>query len=171
MKFDLDRATTKLTKDSLIPLRNAAGTNVAVLWGKVWLTQEGDRKDYELRAGESFLIRAQGVTLIGALEDAAVSVLEPCRDGEPLRAAWTASTAPPLVSPQWGSDRYVSSEELESYKRQASELRTRYIGDLLTRFVRAVKRVVARRRDQSTTLSTEPRRNRWRDERDRLYLP
>ena len=80
MKFDLDQSTFQLTQGNLISLPNAEGSTVAVLWGKVWLTQDGDRRDYELNAGESFTIRGDGLILISAFENTALTVLNPCED-------------------------------------------------------------------------------------------
>jgi predicted ABC-class ATPase len=123
MKFDLDQASIGLAKAAHLRLHDAAGSTVAVLWGAVWLTQEDDSRDYELRAGESMVIRAGGVTLVTAFSDSAVSVLEPCDE----RAT---SQAEPK--------RELSAAELEHHTKRAKQLRNQYAGLLLARVKRAV---------------------------------
>ncbi|MEO6021788.1 MAG: DUF2917 domain-containing protein, partial [Burkholderiales bacterium] len=83
--FDLDQGTIKLTQGGLIRLREGMDSIVAVLWGKIWLTQDGDRRDYELGAEESCVIRTGGLTLISALEDSSITILQPCDDHENMR--------------------------------------------------------------------------------------
>ena len=78
MEIDLDEITIQLTKGNLISLPDAEGSTVAVLWGSVWITQDGVRRDYELKAGESFTIRGDGKILISAFENSALTILQPC---------------------------------------------------------------------------------------------
>ncbi|HEV8644028.1 MAG TPA: DUF2917 domain-containing protein [Burkholderiales bacterium] len=78
MKIDLDEITIQLTKGNLISLPDAEGSTVAVLWGSVWITQEGIWRDYELNDGESFTSRGDGKILISAFENSALTILQPC---------------------------------------------------------------------------------------------
>ena len=80
MKFDLDQCTIQLAKGNLISLPDAEGSTVAVLWGSVWLTQDGDSRDYEVNSGESFTIRGDGLVLISAFENTALTVLQLCEN-------------------------------------------------------------------------------------------
>jgi hypothetical protein len=80
MKFDLDQSTIELAQGKLVSLADAEGSTVAVLWGKVWLTQDGDRRDYDLSAGDSFTINGDGLILVSALENSALTILQPCTD-------------------------------------------------------------------------------------------
>ena len=80
MKFDLDQCTIQLTKGNLISLPDAEGSIVAVLWGSVWLTQNGHRRDYEVNAGESFTIRGDGLVLISAFENSTLTILQHCEN-------------------------------------------------------------------------------------------
>lgn len=86
MEIDLDEITIQLTKANLISLPDAEGSTVAVLWGSVWITQDGILRDYELNAGESFTIRGDGKILISAFENSALAILQPCGNAaEPIR--------------------------------------------------------------------------------------
>lgn len=86
MKIDLDEITIQLTKGNLISLPAAERSTVAVLWGSVWITQDGILRDYELSTGESFTIRGDGKILISAFENSALTILQPCGNAaEPIR--------------------------------------------------------------------------------------
>lgn len=76
MDIDLDQITIPLAKGSLISLPHAEGSTVAVLWGSVWITQDGIRRDYQLNGGESFAIRGDGRILISAFERSALTILQ-----------------------------------------------------------------------------------------------
>ncbi|QEM68994.1 DUF2917 domain-containing protein [Geobacter sp. FeAm09] len=53
--------------------------------GSVWLTRYDDPRDYFLKPGEAFAVRAPGAVVIEALEDAAISLEYPGA-GRPARA-------------------------------------------------------------------------------------
>lgn len=59
----------------LIRLEDAAGTRLRVLRGSVWITQEGDRKDYYLTG--TFTLDRPGLALVHALEPAELGVWQP----------------------------------------------------------------------------------------------
>jgi hypothetical protein len=61
------------------PLRDES---IRCLRGAVWITCEGQREDVVLTAGDEWKLPIAGVTLVGALSDAIVSV-----GAEPLKAA------------------------------------------------------------------------------------
>lgn len=82
MKNDLDGRAIQLKKDELISLPDANGSTVAVLWGSVWLTQDGKPRDYELNAGDSFTVRDDARVVVSAFENAGVSILLPCNTNE-----------------------------------------------------------------------------------------
>lgn len=86
MEIDLGEISIELSNSDLISLPDAEGSTVAVLWGSVWITQDGIRRDYELNAGESFTIRGDGKILISAFENSALTILQPCSNAaEPSR--------------------------------------------------------------------------------------
>jgi hypothetical protein len=166
MKFDLDQATIKLKPGGVIPLRAAAGSTVSVLWGSIWLTQEGDGRDYELRAGESFVVRAGGLTLIDAFDAAAVTILEPWGErarGGPAEEQRTYFESSPVS--------YISAGESQRYQQQAREMRAMYVERLVARALRTLARTVNRWRQRLASSWEKGARALWRDERNRLWLP
>ena len=174
MKFDLDQATIKLKQGSVMPLRAAAGSTVSVLWGNIWLTQEGDGRDYELRAGESFLVRAGGLTLIDALDPAAITILEPW--DEPARSRIDRADRSGSAERQrasFESDHvgYLGASESERYQWQARELRAMYIERFQVRVVRTLGRTLNRWREYLASSWEKSARALWGDERNRLWLP
>jgi hypothetical protein len=77
MNVDLNQAGIAVQKHRSLPIRSAPGTQVLVLLGCVWITQEGDRRDYILSSGETMVVSRSGLTLLTALEDSSVSLLQP----------------------------------------------------------------------------------------------
>jgi Protein of unknown function (DUF2917) len=171
MKFDLDQSTIQLTEGNLISLPDAEGSTVAVLWGSVWLTQDGDSRDYELNAGESLTIRGDGQTVISAFENSAITILQPCEDvalsakrGESVDHA----TAHRNTNGK-GGVRYLSGDELDQYKRNAHELRARYIASLFTSLGRALRHGFTKLGDYAVASWLNNTRRQWTEPRRRLY--
>ena len=174
MKFDLDQATIKLKPSGVIPLRDAAGSTVSVLWGNIWLTQEGDGRDYQLRGGESLVIRAGGLTLIDAFDTAAVTILEPCDERARSRTKrWNRSGSANRQRTSFESDhvRYIGASESQRYQWQAQELRAMYIERFAARTVRALARTLNGWREYLASSWEKGARALWQDERNRLWLP
>jgi hypothetical protein len=63
-----------LRKGELLLVREAAGSTVTVHAGAVWLTEQDNPRDVELRSGQSFTLARPGLALLEAFGDAAVSV-------------------------------------------------------------------------------------------------
>ena len=55
------------------------GMHVRVTRGRVWLTQEGDPKDYVLSAGEAMELKTKGPVVLYGLTDASFQVDTPAR--------------------------------------------------------------------------------------------
>lgn len=121
MNIDLDRATVKLDRGHAHQLRNRRGSIIVVSWGTVWITQAGDRQDHILAAGEAFTINARGITLVHALQDAAISVLEPgtCHDAGAAR-------------------RSLNSFDVRQIQREARRLRAERMNALMAKAGRAL---------------------------------
>ena len=49
-----------------LPLAHARGARVRSLRGTLWITQEDDREDHIVNAGESFTVDRDGTTLVSA---------------------------------------------------------------------------------------------------------
>ena len=132
MKFDLDLSTIQLTEGDLISLPDAKGSTVAVLWGSVWLTQNGDSRDYEVNGGESFTIRGDGRIVISAFENSAVTILQPCDEASRATARGNTDNGYAV--------RYISGNELQRYTRIAHELRAQHVARLMKSLWNALRR-------------------------------
>jgi hypothetical protein len=77
MQIALTQANIALEAHHAMTLTDAAGAEVGVLAGQVWLTMDGDLRDIFLRPGEVHSIERGGLTLINALEPSLVHVQPP----------------------------------------------------------------------------------------------
>ena len=75
MQLEIDSSTLTLARDTLLSVQNGPGTRLLVRSGSIWVTQEGESKDSVVRAGQVFMIRKAGRTVISALEAATVSLI------------------------------------------------------------------------------------------------
>ncbi len=157
MKFDLDQSTVQLTEGNLISLPDAKGSTIAVLWGSVWLTQDGDRRDHEVNAGELFNVSGGGMVVISAFENSALTILQPC--------AGNARSTPNGNA----NDRTIAYEELQHYKRNAQKLRADYIASLFTSLGKAFRRGFSKLADYAVALRLKNARRQWSEPRHRLY--
>jgi Protein of unknown function (DUF2917) len=134
MKFDVDQSTIQLSRGNLISLPQASGSTVAVLWGFVWLTQDGHHRDYELRAGDSFTIRDDGMIVISAFENSALTILQPCEDVAISPTKLSENTDRTTVHRKANDTdgvRYISADELQQFKDDAHKLRAIYVASLI----------------------------------------
>jgi hypothetical protein len=58
-----------------VPLSDMRGTTLRVTRGMVWITQENDTQDIVLRAGDTWTIEKNGLTIVEAQQDATVCAL------------------------------------------------------------------------------------------------
>jgi hypothetical protein len=84
--------TLDLPGGSLVPFTSAPGERVRVLYGRVWLTAEGDTRDAFLASGEEVSLASRGLAVIEALGPARVELIEPVRG-----PSWLALAAAALV--------------------------------------------------------------------------
>ena len=66
-----------MTRGSVLRIDDEPGTSIRVWWGALWVTQEGDARDYYLTAGESFTVGCRGTTIATAMHQAHISVVAP----------------------------------------------------------------------------------------------
>jgi ferric-dicitrate binding protein FerR (iron transport regulator) len=71
------RHTLDLGEGNLLRIDDGAGVLVSVLRGAIWITQEGDRRDVLLAAGQSVRIENDGLTLIQGLAPSALTLSAP----------------------------------------------------------------------------------------------
>ena len=162
MKFDLDQSTIQLTEGNLISLPDAKGSTVAVLWGSVWLTQDGDSRDYEINAGESFTIRGNGLVIVSAFEQTALTVLQPCEDASRATAHGKTDDRHAV--------RYLSGNELQHYTRIAHELRAQYVASSMGSLGNALRRGLATLGHYASELRLKNLTGLRSDLRNHLYM-
>lgn len=79
MNLELDGNGLCLKKRQLLKVHGGIGHAIVCHSGSVWLTQDGDRRDIVLEAGESFALDRSGLVLLQALEQSAISIAAPAR--------------------------------------------------------------------------------------------
>jgi Protein of unknown function (DUF2917) len=87
MDADLLCAGQKLAKGGLFLIHDGRGRRVECLAGCLWLTQERDRRDIVLEAGEGFTVERAGDTILNALSDSCFVVLDAGRADAVARSA------------------------------------------------------------------------------------
>jgi hypothetical protein len=83
MDTSLSMAFEQLADGSLLTLREAQGRGVAVFSGCLWITQEGDRRDLFVAAGDSLRFDRAGLVVMQALADTRLLLLEPIEASAP----------------------------------------------------------------------------------------
>lgn len=113
----MSQGSIELLPGKPLSLRDAAGRYIGVVSGTVWVTQEGDARDYVVGAGEHFRFDRGGHALVMSLNGTAKLVLENGLIGE--RKAESPVIA--VTRDDW----YVHLPRLE---REARRLRDEAIG-------------------------------------------
>lgn len=83
--------TVDLGYDQLLVLESRPGTKVRVLYGGLWLTEEGAAQDVFAGSGDEVALKMRGRALIEGLGVARVQVIEPRRGLQVL--AWLRALA------------------------------------------------------------------------------
>jgi len=96
MKVDLTQLTLRLESGASLKLRDARGVVIRAARGVLWITQEGDSRDYSLGMLERFTVTCDGLTLIGAVTQAEVRI-EPPADAARQEARHEERTAAPVT--------------------------------------------------------------------------
>ena len=82
--------TLDLPSGSLVPFTSVPGERVRVLYGRIWMTVEGDTGDTFLASGEEVSLASRGLAVIEALGPARVEVLETVRGPSRIARAVSA---------------------------------------------------------------------------------
>lgn len=70
--------TVELRKGETWRLENdLRGLSVVSMEGMLWITQEGDLKDYVLQPGQRFVVARRGSVVVGACTDARLRIAPP----------------------------------------------------------------------------------------------
>lgn len=126
MYVDLAQAGVVIEKQQSVPIRSGPGTQILVLMGCVWVTQEGDARDHVLSTGEAMVLSKTGLALVMALEGSMVSVVKPEESN-----AWPAKPHIP------------GGETLELLAKRAKQMRSEYIGQLVSHMGQKLGRAVS----------------------------
>jgi hypothetical protein len=63
-----------IPRGTVLRIRDGAGMVLETVAGSIWVTQEGDIRDFELNPGDSRRFEQDGLTLVHALRDAQLRV-------------------------------------------------------------------------------------------------
>lgn len=75
MIIETDISRLNLNAGELVRLPKAAGVTVALMSGRVWLTQDHDSRDIVLSRGDSFEIEGNDLVLVTAFEPTCVAII------------------------------------------------------------------------------------------------
>jgi Protein of unknown function (DUF2917) len=98
MVFDLKQVVIELEYRGIVPVKDAVGTRIDCLRGRIWITEHRSTGDIVLEAGESYEISRGGIALVQALREALVALRAPAvtQVGAGL-AAWFRAAWNPLA--------------------------------------------------------------------------
>ena len=68
-----------MPRGSVLRVQDGEGITLHVWSGSLWITQEGDRQDYYVRAGHAFSLDRGGLALVSATRRALVTMTTPAR--------------------------------------------------------------------------------------------
>jgi hypothetical protein len=83
--------TIDLDHEPMLILHGRPGTQVRVVYGGVWLTEDGDHRDHFPHDGEAVTLAGRGTAVIQALGVARIQI------SEPMRARWSRRLAAALA--------------------------------------------------------------------------
>lgn len=108
--------TIDLAPRDNLPLRDARGTILRVNRGSLWITQEDDTQDIVLRAGDTWVVERDGLTIVEAQSDTSL-----CVGGANVDAAIAARTgARRGTTARWASIRHALTAFLTAAEARRS---------------------------------------------------
>lgn len=81
MHLELDTPRFALEPGQVVSLDDACGALIEPSGGRLWITEEGESKDFVVRPGETFVVSRAGRTVVQAVESAWITLREgvlPC---------------------------------------------------------------------------------------------
>ena len=94
MNLELNADGVCLKRRQLLKVRGGIGHAIVCHSGSIWLTQDRDRRDIVLEAGESFALDRTGLVLVQALEQSAISIATPVPGARALARRATGIASP-----------------------------------------------------------------------------
>lgn len=76
MNLRLDAPVLSLAPGQLVALDDACGTRIQPERGTVWITEEGEPRDFVVGPGQAFLVRRAGRTLMQAIDASLVALCD-----------------------------------------------------------------------------------------------
>ena len=73
MNLKLESPVLALEAGQVLTLDDARGTRIQPRQGSVWITEEGEPQDFIVEAGQAFVVKRHGRTLVQALVDSRVA--------------------------------------------------------------------------------------------------
>jgi len=146
MNTDIDKEVLTLGRNRNLSLHGADGSCLHVHWGRVWVTRNGDTKDYIVDAGQSLAIDRIGTTLVSAMSDAGLSILQRCVGEKQQTAASMPSVGDHAAVGGDDATRafdivFPSVDDLDRHVAQAKQLRARYFTQALQQGWNAVRAI------------------------------
>lgn len=80
------KRAVRMARGAFARVVDGKGAIVSVWDGALWITQEGDRRDYYVGAGDSFELDRDGVAVIYAMQQAVVTLTAPAHAHSALGA-------------------------------------------------------------------------------------
>ena len=77
MVFDVNQVVIELEYRGIVPVKDAVGTRIDCLRGRIWITEHRSTGDIVLEAGESYEISRGGIAVVQALREALVALRAP----------------------------------------------------------------------------------------------
>jgi len=74
MNLQIEAPVLALETGQLLSLDDARGTSIQSRLGTVWITEEGELRDFVVGPGEAFLVTRPGRTLVQAMAPAHVAL-------------------------------------------------------------------------------------------------
>jgi len=88
---------TSMPRGSLMLIEHGRGMQIELWDGELWITQEGDNRDYVIRAGSSFRVEREGIVLANSLKGARITLTAPVPAHYAERIVLTLSGSAPRV--------------------------------------------------------------------------
>jgi Protein of unknown function (DUF2917) len=106
VKSDLDRVLEPMRRHELKRIDDGQARTLVLSSGVIWLTQDGDREDHVLAAGESFAFEPGRAAVVQALTDSSLLIVGQRDSGEgprawPMTALELHAQARQLRNEQW----------------------------------------------------------------------
>jgi hypothetical protein len=108
-----------MARGSHTRIEDGRGILVYVWDGELWITQDGDRRDYFVRRGESFEVKRDGTTLLYAMQRTQATLTAPTPEGY---ARLISTTPAGTVAPRIVYQRSAHGSWLDALRNRVRPL-------------------------------------------------